>query len=603
MDSSPPLDYERHTWLVLGVSAALGFAVGAFVHPMWMDNVESAQVIANLVVYPPGNVMRAYHTSVYSLLIQAAAILLRAGVSEWTLSVCFSGLQGALACSSLALVTLAVSRSLTTALALPVLMLRFREAIPDTAFDYLATFHGHHYPNLFPNHAGIYGVVGLFWILLVFGLFSLRKVRTASTLLGLMPAIHPGLAPALVVGVLANVVFLRHTLRSWLPTVVRYGAIGIGVFLVTASWQLFFLWDVPSDVPRQEIARIAEAFVVHWDDHNALLGSGDWVGYFESEYYTLLLSVSLLTFLRHYLSAPARIVVVALLAITIVAIAYAVALNLFPGAFSWQLRSLMLRRWLNLSSFGFVVLAFGLLGQLAFVHRDRWAALAFGAVVALVLSGRPSAITCAAAFAMSDQDTDRLLDGLTFPLVLVLSPLLIAWLRLRKPRPSYAAAWTPVLSTLVFGALAWSLYANQWSRIDTAQLRGEDRNSAVLARVRQHPVLLLVGDGPAIWDIGRIQLRTRRPLLLDPTQLNLLLKVPSVGRQMAWILNRVYGARITDGIPGLLDEGWSGFDRERWGAIRREFHVTEVLVRKDLPLHLELVADSETLALYSIPEQ
>ena len=208
LGSPSELEYEKHTWLVMGISAVLGFSISALVYPMWTDNVESAQVIAKLVEYPAYNAMRVYHTSVYTNLIQLAAVLLRIGVSEWTLSVVFSGIQGAIACSSLALFTLAVSRSVITALVVPVLLLRFRQAIPDHAYDYLAYFHGHSYPNMFPNHTGIYGVVGLFWILLVFSLFSLRKVRTASVLLGLMPAIHPGLALACLVGVLANAVFL-----------------------------------------------------------------------------------------------------------------------------------------------------------------------------------------------------------------------------------------------------------------------------------------------------------------------------------------------------------------------------------------------------------
>jgi hypothetical protein len=72
---------------VLALSAVAGFLVGAVARPTWTDNVESAQVLAGVVVYPQRTPMYDYHTSVYSLTIQAAAVLLRLGVPEWTISV------------------------------------------------------------------------------------------------------------------------------------------------------------------------------------------------------------------------------------------------------------------------------------------------------------------------------------------------------------------------------------------------------------------------------------------------------------------------------------------------------------------------------------
>src|SRR5437868_4966255 len=129
----------------------------------------------HLVRYGPTEVMGIYHSAVYSIVIQTAAVLLHSGVSEWALSVLFSGFQAALSCSALALFTLAVSRSAATALLVPVLLLRFRPTIADWPAAYLGVYHGHHYPNFFPNHASLYGVIGLFWIVLVFSAFGLRK--------------------------------------------------------------------------------------------------------------------------------------------------------------------------------------------------------------------------------------------------------------------------------------------------------------------------------------------------------------------------------------------------------------------------------------------
>src|SRR5688572_26096500 len=117
----------RAVWTVLVVSAAAGFVVGAFARPTWTDNVESAQVLAGVVAYPQRTPMYDYHTSVYSLTIQAAAIALRLGVPEWPLCVVSSGLQGALSFSALALLGLAVSGRPALALLMPLFFLRMRE--------------------------------------------------------------------------------------------------------------------------------------------------------------------------------------------------------------------------------------------------------------------------------------------------------------------------------------------------------------------------------------------------------------------------------------------------------------------------------------------
>ena len=71
----------------------LGFLFGC-AGSRWQVAVESAQVVAGLVDYPPGNPFYIYHTKFWTVLHQMGAVLLRAGLSEMTLSRLVSGLLG-----------------------------------------------------------------------------------------------------------------------------------------------------------------------------------------------------------------------------------------------------------------------------------------------------------------------------------------------------------------------------------------------------------------------------------------------------------------------------------------------------------------------------
>ena len=98
------------TFWVLAISGILGFRIGLIGFPTWHISVETAQVVAGLVRYPPDNPFYIYHTKLWSLVIQLCAALLRAGVSEITLSLALSGLLGMISFQGLALVTYAIGR-------------------------------------------------------------------------------------------------------------------------------------------------------------------------------------------------------------------------------------------------------------------------------------------------------------------------------------------------------------------------------------------------------------------------------------------------------------------------------------------------------------
>ena len=175
---------------LLGATALMGFLVGVFVRPAWTHNLLGAQILSGIVPYSSDSVMPALYGTPHSILIELAAVLLRLGVAEWTISLFFSGLQAALGCAALAMLTFAFSRSITTSFLVPVLLLRFGEATLMWPAEYIAVFHGHLYPNIFPVSPAIFGEMGMFLGILALAFLGLGKLRIAGVLLGLLPAVH-----------------------------------------------------------------------------------------------------------------------------------------------------------------------------------------------------------------------------------------------------------------------------------------------------------------------------------------------------------------------------------------------------------------------------
>ena len=118
---------------MLVVSGILGFRIGLVGFPTWHICLETAQVVAGLVRYPAENPFYIYHTKLWSLVIQTCAVLLRAGLSEITLSLVLSGLLGMISFQALAMVAFAVSRELLVAIAAAVVV--FASGVTDYGSD------------------------------------------------------------------------------------------------------------------------------------------------------------------------------------------------------------------------------------------------------------------------------------------------------------------------------------------------------------------------------------------------------------------------------------------------------------------------------------
>jgi hypothetical protein len=132
-------------------------------------------------------------------------------------------------------------------------------------------------------------------------------------------------------------------------------------------------------------------------------------------------------------------------------------------------------------------------------------------------------------------------------------------------------------------------------------------NDAFLEQVGAGAGLLLTAG-----DLSLIQLRTRRPVLLDGGGLDGLNYAPGTAPVMARIVHEVYGEKLDEPSraiqrqrpSALLPDTGKQLWRERtpadWRRLAAEFGFTEILVPSDWELALPRVAEGSEFALYRV---
>jgi hypothetical protein len=134
-----------------------------------------------------------------------------------------------------------------------------------------------------------------------------------------------------------------------------------------------------------------------------------------------------------------------------------------------------------------------------------------------------------------------------------------------------------------------------------------DRTNDVLFRMlAERDGLLLTAA-----DLHLIQLRTRRPVLLDGGGLDALPYAIESAPEMERILRDVYGldllkppeeARFRGTVPPEFTRGvWQSYSREQWKAIADTYGVRQVLTPGDWDLKLPVAVRNRTLTVYDIP--
>jgi hypothetical protein len=565
---------------VLILSGTLGWHVGAGAFADWQVAVESAQVVARLVEYPAGNPFYVYHTKLWTILHQVLAVLLASGMSERTLSVAVSGVLGVLSFQALSLIVYALSGDVLLAAGASVFIFFSRVAEASAA-----------YPIWLVGTSHTYGIAALSFCALVMGFLGCGWYRTGLFLLGLAPAVHPSLGAWLIL--VAVIVFasdwrgLSSELRPSLPAFFA----GCGVTVASLAFQLLFVSNVP-DVDPSTTSKYLAAFVSFWDVHRQPVSL---------EAATLVISLFFLIRRPLDLASPARLLMRFVAVTAALSLALALISWIPPDRMPPALLIAMPGRVLNLNMLMVGALLIGLFGG----WRRSWSAslLLLLLCLALVLGNRSGlwtfagdhGVPVALPAAMRPNATNVVLIG-------TLVALIVAAVRRRDNRPVVArAAYIATVALLAWTAvLAWNL--DRPRGFDMA-----DRTSDVLFRMLSEGRGLLLTGG----DLHLIQLRTRRPILLDGGGLDALPYAIESAPEMERILREVYGvdllnppeeARYRGAVPPEFTKAvWQSYSWERWNEVANRFGVRQVLTPGDWDLKLPVAVRNRGLTVYDIP--
>jgi hypothetical protein len=602
---------------VLLAAGVVGFFIGAVGYADWQAAVEASQVVAGLVRYPPENPFFLYQTQLWSMLHQILAPLLWLGMSERTASLLVSGMLGTLSLQAIATVILAIGRD-------PWLAAGGAVAV----FFAGSTEFGVAYPVWFVGTSHTYGIVGMSYLVLVIGLLGGGWLGAGGFLLGLAPAVHPSLG--LWLGVIVTCCLLcdpRRLREFWLP-VLRPFLCGGAVTTASLLIQRFFISKVPpgaGPVPPD----LYLTFITSWDyhrrpipwDHPGVIFNG------------VVLAAALFWLYRRPETFPgtSRILPRAAVTSSLLGLAATALSWLPPERIPQALLILMPTRVLNVAIILSLPLLIGMLG------RDRrlpWQQLLLLALLVGTLLGGDVRNGVFAFFSsrlwdlllLARVDVDTFSGVMVNPwgvMALVTAGLGIATARIAGGGPGTLAVmpgtagpgWSAPavatwlrrtsLSLLALIVVLAALFS--WLRHERGGAVMEDRtDNPVLATAAAGDGLLLTGG-----DLHLIQLRTRRPVLIDGGGLDGIAYVPGALPAMAEIVSKVYRidfaappreARGRGVIPAeLVRAAWEPLPPAFWRAVRMEYGVNEVLTEADWDLQLPLLSRDRSLALYRIP--
>jgi hypothetical protein len=579
--------------LVLAASGLLGFALGGL-YADWQVVVETGQVLAGLVAYPADNPFFIYHVKVWSLLNQLSAVLLRAGLSEIALSVIVSGLLGALSFQAITLVVYVLSRDAWLSIGAAFVIFLGR-----------ATDFGVAYPVALLGTPHTYGVVGLSWVVLVIALFGAGRPKPAGLLLGLAPAVHPSLG--LWLGVLIGATAWLDWRRTWAAyrSGLRWFILGGCLTTISLAVHAVLMPPLPPADPEAS-ARYLGAFVSFWDGHRgpvvfARAGVAINVA-------LALASVVWLLRASRELSPPVTFLLRFAGVAGITSLAMAGASHLPPDLVPAALLVLMPSRLLNIN----VVLGAAMLLGVACHPRGILSRVGSSGIVAVVLLWPRSAFR---EFIEPDASWVVTNLGVAMFITLVIAGLvLLTWVIYRYGArdlrdgglPETRLVRAQTLALMVTAAALSFLLGAERLRGEHASILKDRTNESIFTRATETPGLVLTGG-----DLHLIQLRIRRPVLLDGGGLDALPYTLEAAPAMARILKDVYGvdffnppaeARGQGSVPMEANRvTWEGYSTERWREIAATYDVTQVFTPAEWRLQLPVVAAGQGLVLYRIP--
>jgi hypothetical protein len=461
-----------------------------------------------------------------------------------------------------------------------------------------------------------YGAVGLSALVLATSLLGAGCYRLGGFLFGAMPAIHPSLGiwggVIVAICVAGDGKRLTSQLRPALPWFIA----GCGLTAVSLAVHLAITHGVPP-VHKEVADRYLTSFVAFWDSHRRAPDLNNLGVYLNNPAVRLTLGVVPLALvwllvLAESLPRAAHFLVRFVLATAGLTIGFVLVSLMTRGWLPGFVQILMPMRILNIVGMTFVALLFGVIGAYLRTSWGQFAGLLL--TVALLLADR-SRLPLGGAFVRSHAAGLTSLGVMT---VTAIAVTLWAWFRKwngddrtpqtgqRRDRNITVAIATARILFVVAVMLYWVPSANV---TEPRPLLFRDRtHDPVFAAAAAGKGLLLTGDG-----FHMMQLRTRRPVLLDGGGLDGLLYSLDAAPEMDHILRDVYGVDLlhpssaegmwTSAIPPVANQrNWEQYSRLRWTEIRRTYNVTQVLTPPDWRLDLPITVQTLDLRLYQIPK-
>lgn len=560
---------------MLFAAALCGWVIAVGSHASWQVPVESAQVLAGLVTYPLDNPFYLYHVKLWTLVNQAAALLLTVGVPELSVSFLIEGAIGSLTFSAIFLIVYSICGKPVIALFTPLFMYALNLVGLAVA-----------YPIYLLGTSHSYGIVGLSFTVLVIGVLGVGRYRTGAFLAGMAPALHPSLGTFCVIVAACTIVLNYRTLKSTLPRMLMSFCLGAGVTLTSLWWQSrYFALGPVLDGDRKQ--QYIKSFIENYDFHRPLSGwshGGLLVG-------LLILFAAIRLVCHDDLSIGARIVASAVAASLVITVAI-VALADFVPPFAF-LKILIPWRYLNLAQLCLVPIVIGFLASsTSYLPRFKGVVLLLVPLVSLFWIKYTSV------------DPAWLYGSLALAVILLSGK----W-SLDIPEPLFGPLSRQLERVITLGCivLVATCVVPSGKALFSGNLMLEDRTNTEIIRIASmRPGMLLTAG-----EMHLVQLATRRPVLLDGGGLDFFCYVPESGPRLNEIMRKVYGmdifvplpeqVRNCGVIPMIHRQLWEERTQEEWRLLRREFGVTDIFTPASWELQLPRITAGNGLVLYAIP--
>jgi hypothetical protein len=602
--------------IVLIASGIGGFHAGMVTFPDWQVAVETAQVVAGVVQYPVDNPFYLYHLKLWTVLHQICALLLRAGMSEIALSKLVSGVLGMVSFQAIALIVYGLSRDALLAIGSAFLI----------AFTRTAEY-GVNYPIYLLGTPHTYGVIGLSLIVLIAGLAGAGWHRTAGFLLGIAPSVHPSLGAWFVMTMGAAAVWHWWRERFEIRAPLKFFLLGCAVTAISLFVQLAQTRGIPAIDP-QLADKYLKSFVSFWDAHRQTVSlSADGT---KLSLGVLLLAIAWLKLSRG-LAGSGQLLLRVVIVTTTASLVLGLLSFIPPASLPSMLLVLMPGRLVNFGAFVAVAVLIGLLGHASKNRLGFWSRLfALYLSVGLLIGNRSmlwdwiersdgNVVQHALRNVLTGAETRPLQILLTVTVLLIVVTAIVARSATTQqpageelPQPATVARPTRLLMNATYGLIVTVLAGVivllwQWPAQPGASIFVDRTNNLALGQVAKDSGLLLTGG-----DIQLIQIRTRRPILINGGGLDGLPYALESGPALERILRDVYAidlfnppdeARGRGAIPNQYNQAaWERFSRDQWQMIRRTYAVTQVMTPPGWSLALPVVLNDAGFVLYELPD-